>query len=236
MTDRRDDEITFLTGCRDHASVPTAVPRPRGTPFVFVAEPRPPRRARRRRLYLVDLVIIVVVMSLASLGMKHVAANLRTAGGRTSRVADYAASAVPFGIAAAALLAAYRLRSDRGRAVLPVQEPGFVAGVMLVLIMGLSLLAYVTDAIRYELHIENDCSTGLNPKPCTHPGWVAPDPVYLEGQFFRDVARGSGPAVALGWLVLVASGRCRPRHDWIDLAGCALGVGWIAAGIANVLA
>jgi hypothetical protein len=235
MIDGRDDEIAFLTGCREHASVPTSVPRPRGTPFVFVTEPRPPRRARRRRLYLGDLVIAVVVMSLGSVGMRHVAANLGLGAGRPARVFDVAASAVPLGMAAAGLLAAYRLRWGRRRDGPPVQEPGFVAGVMLVLAMGFSLAAYVTRAIRYEIHIEYDCSTGPNPTPCKHPGWVAPDPRYLEGAFFRDVAGGCGPAVAAGWLVLLATGRCKPRRDWIDIAGCALGVLWIAASVTRGL-
>lgn len=231
MTVGRDDEIVFLTDRREHPSVPTSVPRPRGTPFVFIAEPAPSRRARRRKLYLIDLVVAVVVMSLASVGMRHVAANLGVDAGRPARAGDFAACAVPLGMAAAGLLAAHRLRGGRRRDGPPVQEPGFVAGVMLVLTMGISLLVFVANAIRYEIHIANFCSAGLNPALCPHPGYVAPDPRYLEGTFFRDVAARSGLLVAAGWLVLLASGRCRPRRDWIDVAGSALGVFWIAASI-----
>ncbi len=235
MTDGRDDEIAFLTDCREHPSVPTSVLRPRGTTFVFIAEPRAHRRVRRRKLYLIDLVIAVVVMSLASVGMRYVAANLRHAAGRPARAGDYAACAVPLGIAAAGLLAAYRLRWARDRVVLPVQEPGFVAGAMVVLTMGFSLAVYVYNAVCYEIHIDNYCSTGPVPTPCTHPGWVAPDPRYMEGAFFRDVAGGCGPAVVLGWTALLMTGRARFRRDWIDIAGCALGVGWIAVGLASLL-
>ena len=215
--------------------MPTFVARPRGTPFVFVAESRPPRPARRRRLYLADLVIAVVVMSLGSVGMRYVASNLGIDAGRPAGARDYAACAVPLGIAAAGLLVAYRLLRRRDRAVLPVQEPGFVAAVMLALSLGLCLVAYIYNAVLYEIHIEHDCSKGPNAMPCTHPGWVVPDPRYLEGAFFRDVAGGCGLAVFAGWFVLLATGQCKPRRDWIDIAGCALGVFWIAAGLASLL-
>lgn len=238
MTDGRDDEIVFLTGCREHPSVPIPPPAPpvrrKDAIVLFAAAPRR-HRTRRRKLYLADMAVMLVVMALASLVMRDVAARLLPAGVRAARPGDYAACAVPLGIAAAGTLTAYRLLGPRNPDRSPLREPGFVAGLMLALTACLSVLVYVVNGILYDLHIEYYCPNAGNPQGCTDLNWVAPDPEYLETAFFRDVAGHCGLAVILGWIALAVVWHWRPRRDWIDVAGLALGVGWITASVACLI-
>ncbi|HEY2155275.1 MAG TPA: hypothetical protein VGH33_06570 [Isosphaeraceae bacterium] len=238
MTDGRDDEIVFLTGCRDHPSVP--VPPPAGSPrrsrsIILFAAPARRHRTRRRKLYLADMAVMLVVLALASLVMTGLAARMLPAGGRAGRPGDYAACMVPLGIAAAGMLFGYRILGPRNPGRSPLREPGFVAGLMLALTACLSLIFYVVNGILYDIHMDYYCPNAGKPRGCTHPGWVAPDPDYLEGVFFRDVAMYCGLAVIVGWIMLAAMGRGGPRRDWIDLAGIALGLGWVGASVASFI-
>jgi hypothetical protein len=238
MTDGRDDEIVFLTGCREHPSVPIPPPAPpprRRRSIVLFAAPARRHRTKRRRLYLADMAMMLVVLALASVVMRGLAARMLPAGGRAARPGDYAACAVPLGIAAAGMLIGYRLLGPRNPDRSPLREPGFAAGMMLALTACLSLIFYVVNGILYDIHMEYYCPNAGKPQGCTDLGWVAPDPDYLEGVFFRDIAMYCGLAVIVGWIALAAAGRWRPRRDWIDLAGIALGLGWIAASAACLM-
>lgn len=232
-----DDEVVFLTGCREHerARVSVPKPRPKGPVIFSVDEAARPRRARRRRLYLADLAVVVGVMAVASVGMRYAAATLMAGAGRTAHLGDLAACAVPLGVAAAGLLGVYRSRGPRDPTASPLRRPGTVAGIMLALTACFFVFRYTYSGIRYEIHVEYECRPPAGSMKCPHPGWVAPDVHYLEETFLRDVAAGTGLAVAVAWAWLAASGGWKPRRDWIDLAGCALGVGWIVASIASLV-
>lgn len=238
MSDGRDDEIVFLTGCRERPSVPTPPPaRParRSRSIVLFAAPARRHRTRRRRLYLADMAVMLVVLALASVVMRGLASRLLPAGGRAGRLGDYAACLVPLGIAAAGMLIGYRVLGPRNPECPPWREPGFVAGMMLAMTACLSLLYYVINGVVDDLHVDYFCPNAGQPRGCTCLNRLAPDPAYLEGEFFRDVAMYCGLAVIVAWIALAAAGRWRPRRDWIDLAGIALGVGWIAASVACLL-
>jgi hypothetical protein len=251
MTDGRDDEIVFLTGCRDHASVPTSLRRPEPPTPVEPPPPPLPRRVdpviiryeRDRRPHRagvqgfdeVDLALVVAALVLAMAAVPCVAPRLLPAPGRAGHVVDYVACAAPLGIAASFALAASRLRRLRDHSTSPIREPGFVAAAMVALTACICLIRYVARGLLYDIHIEYYCSEGPLSTACKHPGWVAPDPHYLEAQFLRDMASGCGLAVAVAWIVLAISGRWNARADWIDRAGCALGVGWFVASVASLI-
>jgi hypothetical protein len=62
---------------------------------------------------------------------------------------------------------------------------------------------------------------------------VDPVPIWAKVRAYLRVALGfghgqCGAAVATAWLTLVLTGRWRPRPDWLDRAGRALGIFWIA--------
>src|SRR4051812_33753439 len=78
LADEPDDEVVFLTGCREHPSAPISVPRPRSEgPVVFdVGSAARTRRPRRTKLYLADLAIVVVAMALGSVLMRYTAAPM----------------------------------------------------------------------------------------------------------------------------------------------------------------
>jgi hypothetical protein len=50
---------------------------------------------------------------------------------------------------------------------------------------------------------------------------------------FMELRPGAnvGGAVLLAWLVIWASGRCRPRPTWLDWAGRLLGVAWVCLSL-----
>ena len=240
MTGGRDDEIVFLTGCREHPSVPIPPPAPpvrrKDAIVLFAAAPRR-HRTRRRKLYLADMAVMLVVMALASLVMRDVAARLLPAGVRAARPGDYAACAVPLGIAAARMLIAYRLLGPRNPDRSPLREPGFVAGMMLALTACLSVLVYVVNGILYDLHIRillPEC--GEAAQGCTDLELGRPRPrIPGDGVLPRRrgaLRTGGDPRLdpRSPWC-----GTGGPGANWIDLAGLALGVGWIAASVACLI-
>lgn len=146
---------------------------------VYLTGSHHPRRSRTRRLRLTDLSIFMAVMALACLATRPVAARLLPAAG-PARAADYAGCAAPLGMAAAGLLAIYRLRGRRGRLGSPLRDPGAVAGMMLVLTAWFSLLTHLYGHLLYDLHIES-CPLVRSRGRCTHLAWLPPDPHYLGG-------------------------------------------------------
>jgi hypothetical protein len=202
--------------------------------IVFLTDSHRPREARRRRakLHLLDLAFILLVTALGSSAMRAVAARLLPATGRAP-LADYAASAVPLGIAATGVLAGYRLLRSGGRSRAALREPGAIAEAILFLTLLSGLVIHTGKSLLYEQHIQS-CQPSAPWLGCPHRGWVAPDPHYLEGAFFQDVAKSCGLVVILAWVVLASTGRWRPPRDWIDVAGRWLGACWIAASLASL--
>jgi hypothetical protein len=92
------------------------------------------------------------------------------------------------------------------------RRPGFVACCAVVVVM------LLVGSMSFQ-----DLRTGLAPGK---DPWV--EFQYDLGHCLTFSHGQCGAAVAAAWLTLALNGRWRPRPDWLDRAGRALGLFWIA--------
>jgi hypothetical protein len=111
-------------------------------------------------------------------------------------------------------------------------EPGFVAAGAVTLIGLIRFAGYLTLLLRmiyksrsiFNLTIWESLTI---PFSRIASGWITAIADY-SGPYFSTTAFGASSAVAVAWLLLLASGNWRPQPHWLDRAGRLLGAFWIA--------
>jgi len=138
--------------------------------------------------------------------------------------------AAPFAISWAAAILFLRLRRPRERWRRLIRQPGLVACLATLLVVVARVPGYTATRLRimgntqlttYRPLFVSGESMGMGMP------WDASIVVFGYDQALNTMAM-IGVAVAASWLLLAASGRWRAEPSWIDRAGRALGVYWIA--------
>lgn len=135
--------------------------------------------------------------------------------------------ASPFVMAWALAILFLRLRGPQPRWSRLVRQPGLVAGMMTAWVLALRLSGFAT--MCYRLYREPNVAV-WTPRSGGQDGcFMGPPPGYLlfDTDHFLNTMAMIGVAVAVGWILLLASGRWRAERSWIDRTGRALGCFWI---------
>jgi hypothetical protein len=143
---------------------------------------------------------------------------------------------LPCGMAWTLGVLALRLRQPRPAWRRLARQPGLVACLVAPIPVALAL---VGRAVYHFLETYTNLLTPARlPSPpfITHglPGLPDGFPTFWPGIFLSApmfIVPQIGLAVALAWIVLAMSGRCRPEPSWIDRLGRALGASWIVAAV-----
>jgi hypothetical protein len=181
-----------------------------------------------RRLNLVDAMTlvaaiaiglsVVVWMGMASEGIALAISSLADRSWRYtyrgSLGALLALSPIPAMLAVALL--ALRVRSPRPIPRVLGRQPGFLAGVAVLL---------ASTVVLGNLMIATVATWG-------HHGWKvsAPYSTWVQASV-TTLPAACGYSVAMAWMTLVLGGRWRPEPSWIDRAGRILGTYWLVAGL-----
>jgi hypothetical protein len=129
------------------------------------------------------------------------------------------------------VLGLWRTRRPRGELT---SEPGIVASGAVALVVLIRFAGFLSLLLRtiYKskaysiLHLTIWESLTI-PFNRLAKGWITAIADY-SGPYFSTTAFGASSAVAVAWLLLVASDRWRPQRHWLDRAGRLLGAFWIA--------
>lgn len=142
---------------------------------------------------------------------------------------------LPFGMAWTLGGLTLRLRQPRPAWRRLARQPGLVACLVAPLPVMLSIVGHT---VSYFLEFYTNFITPArlsSPPFITHglPGFTDGLPMFWSGLFSGSIfiVPQIGLAVAVAWMVLAMSGRCRPESSWIDRLGRALGVYWILVAL-----
>lgn len=200
-----------------HTARPAGEACPNCGAALVAAEPR-------RRVQLVDLMIVVCGVALAFGLIRAAAAG---AAGQAPLWATAIAATLGCLVAATPTLLLLRLRQPRPPLRRLAREPGFAANLAATAVLAIGLLAIgILGTVRVAKHSQ----TLLAGRAVR-----TPDPDWWAGVVFQ-VIMVVGPAVIGAWLLLLVSGRRRPRRGWLDPIGRVVGTLWIVVFIIHCVA
>ena len=143
---------------------------------------------------------------------------------------------IPFAIALTPAVLAAGFRSAGWSLERMAQRPGAVACAAAIIGMVLrpaqDALFFVFDYFTHSksrIQLPSPPFVRMNGSSRYSPGEIIHE-LVLES-FPRGTAPAVGAAVLVAWLVLLTIGRFRPERDWVDRAGRALGIYWMALAI-----
>jgi hypothetical protein len=199
------------------------------------------RNATTRRLRVADLILLVAAVALGFAGGRFIAefgeinlardwddlrSDWKDDRGRWFQSSTLILHAIdlatPTLVACSAAILISRLRNPRPRRRRLFRQPGFL-GLVAALAVYSWYMAEVLGGFLYEELL-----------PTAYSENFVIDLQELSASFvdavfaWSQAASHMGMAVALAWVVAGAGGRLRPEPSWVDRAGRAMGVAWIA--------